>query len=123
MDRKIIRFEYEFDFWSPGQHDPDDLNSNVWVYFDDGTRWCATFYTFRNIEMLRKKNEQSGELLNGKYFVADHMILIDRLTKGDVESVVNDMIEAKEFDHYFELLEPDEDDEDDAHDGEHSHST
>ena len=112
MERKIVRFEYEFDFWSPGHHDPDDGNANVWVYFDDGTRWCATFYTYRNIETLRIKFQNDGECLNGKYFCADHMILIDRLTKENVEVVINHLVDENRFEFYFELLQLTEEDDD-----------
>ena len=45
-----------------------DDNTDVVVTFDDGAVHVATFFTYKNIENLRRKNAETGECLGGKYF-------------------------------------------------------
>lgn len=56
--------------------------------FEKGGEWVATFFSYKNVTTLAKKNEASGECLNGKYFWATDMILVDQLSRERVEEVV-----------------------------------
>jgi hypothetical protein len=38
---------------------PNDDNSDVIVTFNDNTRYIASFFTYTNINRLRRKNEQT----------------------------------------------------------------
>nr|WP_199001327.1 hypothetical protein [Flavobacterium sp. ASV13] len=42
-------------------------------------------------------NKQTGECLNGKYFWASDMILIDKINRESVLSVIDEMIKSGEF--------------------------
>jgi hypothetical protein len=44
----------------------EDENTDVIVKLENGTEWSATFFTYQNIISLSKKNEATGECLNGK---------------------------------------------------------
>ena len=72
-------------------------NSDVIVTFENGERYVATFFTYENIDWLRHKNQKTGECLNGKYFFATDLILIDKLNRQEVTNVINHLIQEDEF--------------------------
>src|SRR4051812_30259044 len=86
---------------APGQGTPDDDNSDVVVTFDDGARWVATFFTYRNIVSLSEANSRTGENLGGRYLAATDMILVDELTRPRIEEVVVDLLEDGGFYLFF----------------------
>lgn len=51
----------------------------------------ATFFTYKNIQTLKKKNRVTGERLGGTYFCATGMILIDRLDREDIRRVLEEL--------------------------------
>ena len=53
-----------------------DDSSDVIFELDDGSKWAVTFFTYKNIETIRKKNQLIGECLGGTYFCATDMVLI-----------------------------------------------
>ena len=75
-------------------------NSDVIVTFNDNTRFVASFFTYENIEHLRQKNKRTGECLDGRYFWASDMIIVDRINRKEVEEVIDSLIE----DNYFTLV-------------------
>ncbi|WP_445711949.1 hypothetical protein [Flavobacterium sp.] len=79
-------------------------NSDVIITFSDDTQFIATFFTYENIEMLRKKNKNTGECLNGKYFWASNMLLVDKINRKEVEEIVNHLITENEFENTFEKI-------------------
>ncbi|WP_299249052.1 hypothetical protein [uncultured Aquimarina sp.] len=79
-------------------------NSDVMVTFENGEKYIATFFTYKNIEWLRQKNEKTGECLNGKYFFATDLILIDRLNREEILNVINHLINQEEFTTAFEKI-------------------
>lgn len=93
----------EAEQWSPGQWDYDDCNSDVIVSFKAGPEWAATFFTYKNISTLVEKNEGTGECLNGKYFWATDMILIDEISRERIEEVVKHLIATGEFESVFSI--------------------
>ncbi len=86
---------------APGEWEPYDCNSDVKVSFEKGVEWIATFFTYKNISTLAKRNEITGECLNGKYFCATDMILVDELSRQRVEEVVSNLISEGEFESAF----------------------
>lgn len=83
--------------WSEGQWNYNDDNTDVIVTTDEGEKYVATFFTYKNIERLRKKNKETGECFNGKYFWASDMILIDDCSRENIEKVIAYLIEENEF--------------------------
>ena len=88
---KITKIWFEFDEWS-NKYDEEDANSDVHFELTDGSKWCASLYTYRNIFSLSEKNRNTGESLSGKYFIADKSIFISSLNKELIISVINDII-------------------------------
>ena len=76
-------------------------NSDVIVTFSDDSRAIATFFTYRNIEFLRQKNKETGEYLNGKFFWASDMFIVDKINRQEVEKIINHLISE---DCFFEIF-------------------
>lgn len=89
--------------------DPADDNVDVTVIFATGERYTATFFTVENLNSLMERYSESGECANGLYVWSSHMIVIQRITKMNVERAVGDLIQSGEFRNAFEgpfLIEP-----------------
>jgi hypothetical protein len=95
----------EAEGWASGEWTPADGNSDVIVTFENGERWVATFFSYRNISSLMEKNRETGECLGGKYFCASDMILADEVSRERIEEVVAEMLDQKEFETYFARCE------------------
>ncbi|MBQ7782906.1 MAG: hypothetical protein IJ368_02960 [Oscillospiraceae bacterium] len=88
---KIKSLWFEFDEWENG-FDESDANTDVHFELDDGTKWCASFYTYQNLLTLSHKNKKTGECLSGEYFYAHKPIFISRISKELIVSVLEDII-------------------------------
>jgi len=77
-------------------------NSDVVVSFSDGSRYVATFFTYKNIESLRQKNNETGECLNGRYFWASNMLIISRIERREIEETIEHLISGNEFELVFD---------------------
>ena len=76
---------------------PEDDNVDVFIYFDNGEEYYASFFTLQNIINLIKKNEHTGECINGMYFWSSDMIIVKELKLEDIEKVVNDLLREGSF--------------------------
>lgn len=81
--------------------DPFDDNVDVQVEFADGRRYMATFFTVANIQRIMKKDEGTGECLNGTYFWASDMIIVREIRPEIIEAVIQNLIEQEEFEGVF----------------------
>ena len=81
-----------------------DSNSDVVFELNNGSKWGATFFTYQNIETLRKKNQQSGECLNGSYFCAEAMILVSEMSEEVIGAVLQGMLSSGEIEIYCHRL-------------------
>ena len=84
-----------------GEWDSRDCNSDVIVSFEGNTRWVATFFTYDNIKTLAERHAANGDCLNGKYFWATDMILVDKVTRKRIEEVVAPLLIDDEFEKVF----------------------
>lgn len=91
---EIKNIWYEFEVWADG-YDEYDENADVIFELNDGTKWCAMFFTYRNLLSLSKKNQATGELLSGKYFLADKPVFISEMKKDIIIAVINDIIKTE----------------------------
>ena len=76
-------------------------NSDVIITFSDESRYVASFFTFENIEHLRQKNKRTGEFLNGKFFWASDLILVERIKREEIEQIIEHLIAENEFESIF----------------------
>jgi hypothetical protein len=91
----------EAEHWAVGEWDINNDNTDVIVEFDNGTRWIASFFTYNNISKLIEKNRKTGECLNGKYFWASDMILVDEVSRERIEEIIRHLISEDEFESIF----------------------
>lgn len=109
MEKETISIWIEAECWAPGEWDINNDNTDVVVTFKDGSKWAASFFTYNNIEKLRRKNEETGEYLSGKYFWSSDMILVDKVNRSRIEEVVEHLIEENKFEQIFIKCEAVED--------------
>ncbi len=93
--------------WAEGEWDYQNDNTDVIVTTNENKRYIATFFTYQNIESLRKKNNETGECFDGKYFWASDMILIDKCSRNNIEKVIQYLINEGEFYQIFNEIEAD----------------
>jgi hypothetical protein len=100
---------FELEECKPQPWSVEDDNSWVWVTFENGIRWVATFVTYRNIETLRAQCEQQGHQLGGRYLWVADIVIVEQLTRSSIEAVVEAMVRSGEFERAFQWLGPQED--------------
>tara|TARA_B100001115_G_C15831454_1_gene415031 strand:+ start:1437 stop:1736 length:300 start_codon:yes stop_codon:yes gene_type:complete len=79
-------------------------NTDVIVTLQDNNRYAATFFTYENIVALRMKNQKSGECLNGRFFWASDMILVERASRIEIEEIIEHLLDEKEFTSIFKKI-------------------
>jgi hypothetical protein len=102
---EVLHIWIEAEEWAEGEWNTDDANLDVVVTMSDHSKWTATFFTYKNIQSLREKNNKSGECLHGAYLWGSNMILIDIASRERICKVVMDLIKGDEFDSVFTKLE------------------
>ena len=83
---------------------PGDDNVDVQVDFDDGSRYCATFFTLNNLHRIFEKNERTGECGGGLYLWATDMIIVKELSLSIIAETVADLLSQREFEGAFSRL-------------------
>ena len=83
---------------------PDEAFTDVVAESDQGERYVASFFSYKSLELLRQRHRKDGDFLDGKYFWAVNMVLIDECTRESIEQVVKDLIEEGDFDHVFRKI-------------------
>ncbi len=78
------------------EEEDDDGNNTVKL-----VKYVASFFTYTNLFDLRARHIKTGEYLNGKYFYAKNMVLIDDCSLSNIEDVIHQMIEEGEFKEAF----------------------
>ncbi|MFC9601006.1 hypothetical protein ACFTQL_24670 [Peribacillus butanolivorans] len=102
----------EAEEWESEECDVEDVNTEVKVTLSDRSVWMATFFTYKNIQTLREKNETTGECMNGIYFQASDMVLIDIASRDRIVEVIDYLNDSGEFGSVFTKY-PDVDAEED----------
>ncbi|MBB4636581.1 hypothetical protein [Longimicrobium terrae] len=86
--------------------DPDDENVDVWVEFESGESYIATFFTLKNLATLMARYRESGECASGLYVWGSDMIVVERLTDDVIERTIADLLKSGEFTGAFSYCEP-----------------
>ncbi len=81
---------------------PDDENIDVTVEFSTGERYFATVFTVENLRTLMRRYRETGECADGLYVWASHMIVVEQVTRQNVERLVKDLIASEEFSSAFD---------------------
>lgn len=80
---------------------PEDDNTDVIITWQDGCRWVASFFSYKNIATITEKNKSTGECHAGTYFWASNMFLIDLVSRQRIEEVIDHLIRENEFETVF----------------------
>ena len=110
-ERQSSKIWIEAEEWIAGSWTPDDADTDVIVTREDGSRWVASFFSYKHIETFTKKNKRTGECLAGAYFWSSDMVLIDEVSRQRIEEVVEHLIKEDDFESIFRLLPPEEEQE------------
>ncbi len=94
----------EAECWAVGEWKPLDVATDVIVTMNNGQKFVATFITYQYLQTLVSKNERTGECLNGKYFWASDMILVDKCTRFNIERIVKHLLQEDEFVDIFDEI-------------------
>jgi hypothetical protein len=98
------------------QEDAVNFNTDVIAVVDEddeGTegrigvqtvKYVASFFTYDNIHELHGQYVKTGEFLNGKYFYARNMVLIDNCSLENIRTVIDNLVEAGEFREVFRRI-------------------
>ncbi len=81
-----------------------DDHTDVIVVTDTGKKYAATFFTYKNIETIRRNNEKSGDYLGGKYFWVKDMVLVQSCSETEVKNIVEHLCEEGNFNSVFRIL-------------------
>jgi hypothetical protein len=93
---------YKIEIFSKSPVDPEDDNVDVYVHFEDGRSYIATFFTLRNIERLMEKDRRTGESGGGLHFWATDMVIVRRLDPETVRLAIEDIIASGDLEQVFD---------------------
>jgi hypothetical protein len=88
---------YEIEILDHGSRNIEDDNVDVFVYFSDGRKFVATFFTLQNLKSIMTKDEGTGECAGGLYFWASDMIVVQKLDRDTIHKAVADLVKTGEF--------------------------
>jgi hypothetical protein len=107
-DEQSYTIWIEAEEWVPGAWTPEDDTTDVIVTWEDGSRWGASFFSYKHIQTVTEKNKRTGECLAGAYFWASDMLLIDRVSRQRIEEVIAHLLKEDEFKVVFTPLPSEE---------------
>lgn len=85
----------------------DNDNIDVFVEFETGERYVATFFTISNIQEIMKRYRSTGECNHGQYFWASDMIIVEELTETTIKETIEHLLLEGEFEDIFSKCDPD----------------
>lgn len=83
---------------------PYSDNTDVIVRLNNGEKYAASFFSYKNIELKAEENKTNNEFLDGKYFWVKSLVLIECCTEELITEVVQEMIDEGEFLNAFYQL-------------------
>lgn len=99
----------------PDEGDPEsqkNFNTDVIVLTEEEdeeseivlVKYVASFFTYSNLHDLQARHEKTGENLNGKYFYARNMVLVNECSISNIEVIIRHMIDEGEFREAFRKI-------------------
>lgn len=67
-------------------------------------KYVAAFFTYANVADLQSRHVKTGEYLNGKYFYAKNMVLVDDCSLENVKTIVSHLVEEGDFRDAFRKI-------------------
>ena len=104
MTQSIEKIFLSVDRRKEEQFDPYTGNTDVIVHLDNGEKYTASFFAYKNIEKKALENKLNENFMGGKYIWFNNMVLIESCTKDLITEVVQEMIDEGEFHKAFLAL-------------------
>jgi hypothetical protein len=101
---KLRKLKFRIESNEPIQNPLND-NVDVFVRFDGGPSYVATFVTKAYIEEQLNECRKTGEHCNGLYFFWTDLIIVEMLSYENFERVVKDLIATADFEYAFSSAE------------------
>ena len=101
---KNLRLSVERQLDRPKNIQYNDDNTDVIIEMENGDIYVSSFFTYRNLETLRKQHQKNGKFLAGKYFWANRMLFAEDITPENVQSIILDLIEEGDFEKVFDKI-------------------
>lgn len=67
-------------------------------------RYIAAFFAYQKIRDLEMEHALNGRFLNGKYFYANNMVLVESCEASLIREVVEHLMDKGEFEKVFKQL-------------------
>lgn len=74
---------------------------DVHVHLHDGRRFTGLFGTLADVQAAMDRYQSSGECLDGRYFWAAQLVLVDRANVETIVAVVEDMAHSGEMETHL----------------------
>jgi hypothetical protein len=104
MEAIISRIYLSSEYEEGDDVDEQKDDTDVIVAFTNGEKYIASFFAFHALGLLRKRNEEKGDFLNGKYFWSQSMVLIDDCSRQSIERVVDHLLQKGDFKAVFRKI-------------------
>jgi hypothetical protein len=104
MELKVKRIHLTADGEETSTFDTKSGNTDVVVFFENGKKYIASFFSYANIDQMRLQNRKTGNFLNESYFWDQNMVLIEECSLKIIETVINDLIDEGNFQEAFKQL-------------------
>ena len=79
-------------------------NVDVYITFENGDKYFATFFTLKNISDLLESYLETGENNNGAFFWSTNMIICKELSMDGFRITVNNLLLSNSFHSAFSLV-------------------
>ncbi len=84
--------------------DVQDAHTDVIVEMNDGEKYVASFFTYKNMKTLQLLHREENDFLGGKYFWVKGMLMVESCTRQTIEKVVLDLMEEGDFERVFRKI-------------------
>ncbi|HLT79446.1 MAG TPA: hypothetical protein VKZ86_00360 [Cyclobacteriaceae bacterium] len=92
------------DYLQDGNADYEDLNTDVIVQFENGDKYVAAFYSWKNLENMIKELEPKDEYRSGRFYKVLNMVLVRDFDQGDIRPIIDAMLAEGDFQLVFRKL-------------------
>jgi len=82
----------------------EDDNTDVIVKMINGDIYIASFFSYASLNSISTKNRKKNDFLDGRFFWASNMMLVENCTKELIDIVVYHLIEEQQFVKVFQKL-------------------
>jgi len=90
--------------YEQGKIAPDLDSTDVIIQMNNGDKHVASFFSYDYIANWEANQKDTSENLNGKFFWAPNMVIVDKCTKENIKEIVKYLIDEGDFRSVFKLL-------------------